>query len=478
MPPAPIGMTVRLPISYCASSFQMRPFKIACTLACLILSLAAPLDAQEAQSHLSSDPRVNHARTLIGRDGFTEALSILRPLAPDHPDHPDQVDVLFLIGFAALGAAQLPETSESQRRDYLDEAIASFHRILVARPELVRVRLELARAFYLKGDDGLSRQHFERVLAENPHPAVAANIRRFLAAIRERRRWNGYFGAALAPDSNINTSSDEEIIHIYGLQFDVDEDAGSQSGVGVVLWGGGEYEHPLSGNVRLRAGGNVSRTEYEGQDFDQMFLAAHGGPRWLVSDGTEISLLASARRQWSSGEPESHDVGVRFEAAHRLSRRFLVRTRASYHQREYDVDGHLDGPRSNLWLGGLWWTTPTIRLEASVGLTGEQTQSERWRNTGESVGLGGSVDLPRGFTVGVNGEFRWKGYEGNWSPFTSAGESRRDQTKILRISVLNRAFTAWGFSPKLVLVQETRQSNAQLHDYRRTRTQLEFVRQL
>ena len=447
------------------------------SLVCLVLFLTAPLNAQEMRSHLSSDPRVNHARTLIEGNGFIEALSVLRSLAPDHPD---RVDVLFLVGLAALGAAQLPETSESEQTGYLDEAIAAFHGILVDQPELVRVRLELARAFYLKGDDGLSREHFERVLAGSPHPAIAANVRQFLALIRERRRWNGYFGATLAPDSNINASSDAETIHIYGLPFQRDAGEGVRSGLGVVLWGGGEYEHPLSGNVRLRAGGHISRTEYEGQDFDQTFLSAHGGPRWLDGNGTEISLLGSARRQWSGGEPQSHELGVRFETSHLLSRRFLVRTRASYHQREHDHDKdiHLDGPRSNLSLSALWRATPTVQLEASVGLTREQTESEFWQNTGQSVGLGMSTDLPRGFTVGVNGEYRWTAYEGNWSPFTPPGKSRRDRTQSLRISVFNRAFTVSGFSPKLVLVREIRESNAQLYDYRRTRAQLEFVRQL
>ena len=47
----------------------------------------------------------------------------------------------------------------------------------------------LARAFFLKGDDALARRHFERVLAGDPPPAMAANIRRFLRAIRDRRKW-------------------------------------------------------------------------------------------------------------------------------------------------------------------------------------------------------------------------------------------------------------------------------------------------
>ena len=57
------------------------------------------------------------------------------------------------------------------------------------------------------------------------------------------------------------------------------------------------------------------------------------------------------------------------------------------------------------------------------------------------------------------------------------GGAREDRTRSLRASVHNRAITVLGFSPELVLVNEERTSNAQLHDYERTRGELRFVRQ-
>ena len=45
------------------------------------------------------------------------------------------------------------------------------------------------------------------------------------------------------------------------------------------------------------------------------------------------------------------------------------------------------------------------------------------------------------------------------------------------MSVRNRSFSAFGFSPELVLVNEVRRSNAQLHDYGKNRAELRFVRQ-
>ena len=45
------------------------------------------------------------------------------------------------------------------------------------------------------------------------------------------------------------------------------------------------------------------------------------------------------------------------------------------------------------------------------------------------------------------------------------------------VSVLNRAFTVFGFSPQLALINEARQTNAQAQDYDRNRAELRFVRQ-
>ena len=438
----------------------------------MVLS-AACLAASARQAHLSDDPQVNHARSLIEDGQFSEALLILRPLAPDHPD---QTDVLFLVGLAALGAAQLSGADNQQRDDLLDEAVAALHAILIDRPSLVRVRLELARAFFLKGDDDLSREHFERVLAGKPPLAMVANIRLFLNAIAARRRWSGYFGATLAPDSNINASSDAQTINIHGLSFRRDANAAARSGLGVVLRGGGEYQHPLSEQLRLRIGADVARREYGGSNFDQTFLSAHVGPRWLNS-ATEINLLGSIRRRWAAGSAQSREFGGRFEMQHRLFRRLLGNTRASWHRRDYDRDNHLDGSQAALSLGLVWQATSTMQADVRAGYSSDWTREPVWRNSSRWLRLGISNALPRGFTIGASAELTWTGYQGNWAPFVVGGGGREDATRILRGSVFNRALTMFGFSPELALVHEARDSNAQLYDYRRYRAELQFVRQ-
>ena len=134
---------------------------------------------------------------------------MLRPLVKRHPKHPN---ARFLLGRAAFEAARRSGRKDEAREALLDEAIAAYRYMLVDRPELVRVRLELARSFFVKRKDRLAREHFERVLAGKPHPAVAANVRRFLRTIRARKRWSLYAGAGLAPDTNVGRSSGDRVI--------------------------------------------------------------------------------------------------------------------------------------------------------------------------------------------------------------------------------------------------------------------------
>ena len=115
---------------------------------------------------------------------------------------------------AALEVSQAPTLDDAARAALLDEAIAAFHTLLIADPRLLRVRLELARAFYFKGEDELARRHFEHVLVGGVPEPVTANVQDFLNEIRARERWRFNLGFALAPDSNIGSASAERTIFI------------------------------------------------------------------------------------------------------------------------------------------------------------------------------------------------------------------------------------------------------------------------
>ena len=450
--------------------------------ACLLLALPAwGATGESAPPSSAATPAAGspaEAQALIDGGRFAEALVILGPLVRGAAVEPN---LYFLFGLAAVGASQQPGLAEEGRDALLDGAIAAFREMLIDQPGLVRVRLELGRAFFLKREDDLARQHFEAVLAGGVPQPVAINVVRFLNQIRARRRWSFNVGFALAPDSNIGSGSAERTIYVpFGgidLPFVRNAEELTTSGIGVSVWGGAEYQVPLAERLRLRAGGQFARREYERSQFDQFFLAAHLGPRWLVDRETELSLLASARQRWTGTAPDNRELGARLEVGRRLSQQVTAFLRASWHDRRYRTQTHLDGPVMDASLSGAWVVTPTVRTNLTLGYGRERPDSERERNRSRWLGAGVSVILPLGFTVGGGGEVRWTDFEGGWFPHTPPGENRADRTHSLHASVYNRAFTLMGFSPALVVVREERATNAQLYDYQRTRGELRFVQQ-
>ena len=401
---------------------------------------------------------------------------------PEGAAQPDRIDLLFEIGMAALAAAE-QAGSDVERRQFYDQAIAAFRRILVDRPDLVRVRLELARAFFLNGQDGLARRHFEAVLAGGVPPPVALNIRQFLNAMQARRHVTGYFGAAIAPDSNLNAASESEIIYIdtvFGrLPFQREGNVGAESGLGLSVWGGGEvqYRDPFNERLRLRVGADTAIREYPGGDFDQTLLAAHVGPRWLAGPFTELSLLGTAQRQWLGGEPYADEFGARLELDRRLTSRLWARGTASVRKRDHQHD-FLDGPLTDFTLTLAWTPAPVLRVHWTVGYQHDHAASEHWRNLSRWVRVGTSLALPLGFTLGTSIQARRTRYQGSGQAhLTLHGRPRFDRTRTFTVSVLNRAVTVFRFSPQLALIHDVRLTNSQTQDYERNRAELRFVRQ-
>ena len=461
----------------------LQPCRSLALFVCLLL--AAPAWGAEDRPGQPPSSGVAEARSLISAGNFDEALAILRPLARG-----SRVEsrVIFNIGLAAVGAAQQSDVAQERRDDLLDEAIAAFRAMLIRRPDLVRVRLELARAFFLKGEDRLATRHFEQVLADNPAGAAVLNVNRFLKLMRARKRWSLRLGVALAPDSNISAQTDEQTIELntpYGRkQHEFHAADEPESGIGISVWASGEYQYPLgdpgtgSGarSWRLRAGADVSRREYRSDEFDRMTVGAHLGPRWLIDRASEASVLASARQSWLADKTDYRDLGIRVEGRHRLNRRTTASLNASRYERRYDVATYLDGPLTDISAGLGWVATQTVRIDTGLGWASQRTDRERQRHTRRWVRLGVTAHLPWGFTVGGAGTLTWTDYPADWGPFVLGGGPRRDLTRSIRLNAYNRAFILEGFSPQVSLVQEQRTSNAQLHGYRRISAELRFVR--
>ena len=220
--------------------------------------------------------------------------------------------------------------------------------------------------------------------------------------MQARKRWSGYFGAAIAPDSNLNAASESEIVYIdtaFGrLPFTRDGDIGAESGLGISVWGGGEYRRRQPGHERLtlRLGADTTLREYPGGDFDQFFLASYAGPLWRLGPRTELSVLGTAQRQWLGSQAYADEFGGRLELDHQLTPGIWARGTAAYRQRDHLARDFLDGPVADFNLAFAWTPAPVLRVHVTVGYTRDHAASQHWRSLSRWVRVGTSADLAAG----------------------------------------------------------------------------------
>jgi len=442
---------------------------------CAAVSLCPP--AVQAGGHLSHDPAVAHARALIHGGEHHAALNILRPLSAND-DRADITDIRFLIGIAALTlAARIDDTASEQDADDKDallaEAVAALRAILIERPELTRVRLELARAFFMRGDDALSRQHFERVLASRPPPTMATNINRFISAIRERRKWRGYLSLGIEQNDNINNGTDESVIHIFGLPFVIGESSRRQSGTGLSVAAGADYQRPPHELWRWRFGVDAARSEHDGHEFDQTYLRLRAGPQWLPSARSEFNLQGFAGQRWLARDRHSVDTGARLTAQHRFTARLSANAHALWEKTRLRRLRNLDDIETEYGIGGAYRFSPLV--QGVIGVDFSRTRrDDSLRINERRANIGVEVILRRGWSIGGRLEVARMRHNRN-APLST--HRRIDRRRTARLFLLNRQLTIFAFSPQLILARERQTSNATLHNYRRSRIDLRFVRQ-
>ncbi|HEY0164471.1 MAG TPA: surface lipoprotein assembly modifier, partial [Sphingomicrobium sp.] len=250
---------------------------------------------------------------LMNQGKLDEASSIIEDRLRSHPK---DTQARFLDGMIAIA-----------RKD-MRKAIRVFRSILIDEPKATRVRLELARAFYLAKDYGNALRQFQFALAGKPPPQVTANIVRQMSAIRKAKSLSYNFGLAVAPDSNLNTGSSAREVTLFGLPFDLSEEAQQRSGVGLAIEAGGEWAPPIGQAARLRLGGSVQRREYSGSKFDDMTVGVYAGPRFIAGKW-DVSLLGTGYRRWYGTARYNHAAGVRLETTYQLSPRIGILAAAS-----------------------------------------------------------------------------------------------------------------------------------------------------
>ena len=348
---------------------------------------------------LSQEEVLSLAQTLLNQGQIDAAEQIYRALLQS-PIEDVRIEAAFQIGQILMHWGRYRE------------AIHHFVNILNHNPDLPRVRLELARAYYLDKNLVDARFQFELLKGGALPPEVIVNIDHFLDAIRRTKKWTGNFSLAPVSDSNINLASgdNEECIDTFigTLCRPLNKKA---SGIGLTLNTSFDYFHRFNQDWGLRASMGFYGLEYKARDFDYYAFYAALGPRYLWDSG-EASLQPTFRKRWFAGREYNSDYGLRLDGQKVLGR-FILNAGASYSTVKYDDEYMNDILRASSWslrLQPRYILNDRTFVQIGLEFTREDTKDSAYGSDSRGYSAGVYRILPYGFSVYLEGSLTEANY--------------------------------------------------------------------
>ena len=409
------------------------------------------------------------AEQLFNRGKLDSASEILTELAAAEDETLDRTQIQFLTAMIAGARGEFSIAEEA------------FRKILDDKPDLVRVRLELARVLFAQRKDQSAAYHFRLALAAGLPPEAQENIRTFLSAIEQRKIWRVGASIGIAPDSNISAGPKDETVNLFGLPFELDADARERSGLGLATSLNAQIFPKIKGPFRLELRGGGSVTDYSGIEFDDVFLFAEAGPRYQ-GRSFSISALGAFSRRFFGGESFSRSVGGKIAVQKGLTSRTNVGLRVSGASVRYDLDASRDG---EVYAAGLQLNhvlTNVSSVFASVNITREQSASPFLQNTQYALIAGYRRELPFGVTAQIGPDVYYRRFDecaqidfGTDCDLTLA-PVREDWTYGGSIFVTKRDWRLYGFAPVFSYQYLRNDSNSERAEFTRHRANIGLTR--
>lgn len=408
----------------------------------------------------AQDATLNRARQLIQTKQYKQAFALLSPQEQARAGEPD---FDYLLGIAAIDSGELTR------------GVFALERVLAVNPNHPQARAEIARAYFLMGENKTARQEFQAVRQSSPPAEVSSTIDRFLDALdaRESSRRTGvtgYLEATLGHDSNANAAtgrsqfaipafggavftltpgSNEQEDSFLGLAGGISGRYGINDTVGLI--GSASFDQRLnvdvdrfntgslnaSGGVSVRTGGHEFVAALQGQQFDV--------------DNDRFRNAAGVVGQWRSNIGSNDQLSA-----------YVQRTRLTYRtQSARDADRTVIGGAWAHSYGGA--RSPVV----FAGLYGgkEDTRNDNVPHFGyDLVGLraGGQIGLSDRWVAHLSAWYEQREYGGPDPLFLV---DREDKELLVRVGATYAVDRHWAIIPALAFTNN--QSNIVVNDYDR-----------
>jgi hypothetical protein len=414
----------------------------AALLAALVLFAAQPAWSQAAGAATEAEINV-----LMERGDYAAALAAAeRAWGPGTPNRGARIDFIRAMKLRAEGD--------------LKGAVAIFRSLLADNPGFTRVRVELANTLVMDGDADAASYHLRDLARTAQSDDMRRAFENYLDAIKRDRpyRIGGY--VSLAPSTNVNGQTSDQVIYVnlpgFGCPNDVCAfaiDQGSRAASGIGLAGGisGERHFFLSDAVTVTLSGKIDAIKYLDPSFDRLTARAGSHVRRRFGDNTiGAGVVAEYHNVGYSTRRQAGGVELEFGRRMGAATHLLLSTSALW--QDYPTSPQMSGPLVTLGAVVGHGLAPGQSVSAGISFTFERTALPHLDNDGVRAFFGYSREWAGGFMTYVEPSIGLRRYRAaDPSPLSMLffGPAPRQDVEVgARLAVSHRKLSFMGFMPR------------------------------
>ncbi|MCW8888043.1 MAG: surface lipoprotein assembly modifier [Gammaproteobacteria bacterium] len=255
-----------------------------------------------------AEPVIEQLKSLTDQNQYAKAYQ----LATENRDQLEgDLEFDFLYGVAAIDTG------------HVNEGVFALERVVFSQPKNHLARLELARGYFLQGDDTRSRQAFERVLKVKPPESVVKIVNKFIAAIRVRESQyksssTAYVDIEVGSDSNVNAGPERNTLGIFENILSASSFANKDSYTNISF--GGKYNRPLTPHSSMFLNADASiRNNMKETVNNNWQMTFQGGRQWQL-EKMKYRLALVGQQYTLDGSTNRNMLGVNFEGSYATSK--------------------------------------------------------------------------------------------------------------------------------------------------------------
>jgi len=353
-----------------------------------------------------------------------------------------------------------------------DKALALLERHLSKHPHDGFARFEVAEINNRYGAGRTAALNYRLALAGDLGDSQAALARSRLEAILRPQKWRFWMGASVSPDSNVNSTTDDTHLALYGLPFVVYNGPENITGTVYSAHAGADKLTLLGPELGLRT--TITGTWSDGPDlpFDSRSLSLQAGPEWTIGPMTHMSLSGRAIVQWLGKTEALTGQGLALHAdtygSNTLWTGQVSGDRLDIH---YNRIGEAWNTRLQVKRVHFLGTSALWSLDAAIGRRGAAFNADEFSEG--QLKLGRLFQTPFSSLVYLEANQRLRVYDED--PM-AVGRHRKDYLSQFTARLSKRDLLLFGAVPYLAVVARHNDSNVSVYSSNHTRLDFGLTR--